>query len=95
MGSYLAGLKLWMLRQSYLHEALFNARNASVLQYYADRGQEIPGCIFSPIGEPPPTPERIAQMRRMAAYCSRQHEKYERAARYPWLSVPRDPPPPE
>ena len=32
--------------------------------------------------------------RRKAAYYDRMAEKYERAARYPWLSVPPDPPEP-
>jgi hypothetical protein len=33
--------------------------------------------------------------REWAEYCERLASKYERAARYPWLPVPSDPPPPE
>jgi hypothetical protein len=40
----------------------------------------------------PPSPERA---RRLVAYWKPVIAKYERAARYPWLSVEPDPPRPE
>jgi len=36
-----------------------------------------------------------AALGRRAAYHAAMRQKYERAARYPWLSIAPDPPPPE
>ncbi len=43
--------------------------------------------VFSGIGEIKPNARR-------AAYHARMRQKYERAARYPWLPIEPDPPPP-
>jgi hypothetical protein len=40
-------------------------------------------------------PQRVARGEQMAAYHRELRIKYERAARYPWLSVEPDPPEPE
>jgi hypothetical protein len=40
-------------------------------------------------------PQRVARGEQMAAYHRKLRAKYERAARYPWLSVEPDPPIPE
>jgi hypothetical protein len=40
-------------------------------------------------------PEVDRHLRQRTAYYYRQRLKYERAARYPWLPVPPDPPKPE
>src|SRR5262245_11372892 len=40
-------------------------------------------------------PQRVARGEQMAAYHRELKIKYERAARYPWLSVEPDPPEPE
>jgi hypothetical protein len=37
----------------------------------------------------------IVRYRKLAEHYQRLGEKYDRAARYPWLPVPPDPPPPE
>jgi hypothetical protein len=39
-------------------------------------------------------PQRVARGEQMAAYHHELRIKYERAARYPWLPVEPDPPPP-
>jgi hypothetical protein len=39
-------------------------------------------------------PQRVARGEQMAAYHGELRIKYERASRYPWLSVEPDPPPP-
>lgn len=55
------------------------------LDYYA---------VWQPRG-PEPSPARLARMKAMAAYYGMMRKKYERAARYPWLPIEPDPPPPE
>ena len=43
---------------------------------------------------PEPSPARLAGMKADASYYAGLRAKYEHAARYPWLSVDPDPPPP-
>src|SRR5829696_982457 len=42
--------------------------------------------------DPSVGPRKLAAARRLEAYYGRLRAKYERAARYPWLPVPPDPP---
>jgi hypothetical protein len=62
-------------------------------------GREVSfGCCFSCEVDPvntPPSPARIAEMRRSAERFEFLARKFDRAARYPWLTVAPDPPKPE
>jgi hypothetical protein len=46
-------------------------------------------------GEGYPSSDYLEVRRRLAKYHAQMKTKYVQAARYPWLSVPPDPPPPE
>jgi hypothetical protein len=67
-----------------------------------DPKKQPPPGSFHPPGWSPPSSEdpppirawRMSQARRLA-YHEAMYHKYERAARYPWLPVPTDPPEPE
>ena len=59
-------------------------------------GREAEGREFrSSVDGPLASPARIAEMQRLAEYEAILARKYLHAARYPWLPVPPDPPPPE
>ncbi len=86
--------RLWRTRQLYLEKAADHAgfralvlRSPLTIAYWESRwSDQHEGKPAGP-GGPPFVPAR-------AAYHEAMRLKYERAARYPWLSVPSDPPAP-
>jgi len=83
----LAGVRLWRLRESYLERAAMHRR----LEASTRRIAKYSGAM-SRIGAEPPGAD--AALNKRAEYRAELGRKYERAARYPWLPVPPDPPPP-
>src|SRR4051812_39209108 len=63
------------------------ARNyAELVASYSTPVARRGGCVWPP--------RTLAEVRLSAAYHARLKTKYERAARFPWLPVAPDPPPP-
>jgi hypothetical protein len=72
-------------RISHREQAASHSDAEELSRAYADDARGQPGPI---------APQRVAWGEVLAAYHAAMSRKYERAARYPWLPVAPDPPPP-
>ena len=86
--------RLWNLRQQYLGFAEKYGYWATRLNTAVDIRQEITYYSLSMPRGPEPSPARIARMRAEASYYAGLRDKYQRAARRPWLPIAPDPAPP-
>jgi hypothetical protein len=87
--------RLWSLRQRYLGFAEKYAYWETRIRGAIAIRQEITYYSIRLPRGPEPSPARLARMEAEVAEYSRLREKYERAARYPWLPVAPDPSQPE
>jgi hypothetical protein len=83
-GAVVAGEKFRRARDSHLHRAAVHSYSAMLWSSFAESYRA------NRRDDSPP-----AQMDAIASWNTAMSRKYERAARYPWLPVPPDPPEPE
>lgn len=86
--------RLWVLRHHYLGLAENYGYWATRIRGAAGIRQEITYYSIRLPRGPEPSPGRLARMEAEASYYAGLREKYERAARLPWVAVAPDPPPP-
>jgi hypothetical protein len=86
--------RLWILRHHYLGLAEKYDYWATRINGSAGIRQEITYYSTSQPRGPEPSRDRLARMEAEASYYAALRDKYERAARRPWLAVAPDPPPP-
>lgn len=70
----------WMASQASASEAAYTQA--------ISEGRDVGGCLPDPPGQPPPSPSRVAQMRRWAAHYGRVKRMYRYAATHPWIAPP-------
>jgi hypothetical protein len=87
--------RFWNLRQEYLGIAEKYGYWETRIKAAIRIRQEITYYSIQLPRGPEPSPGRLAQMEAKVAEYSRLREKYERAARSPWLPVASDPPEPK
>jgi hypothetical protein len=86
--------RLWILRRQYLTTAeRYGYWETRINGVVALRQEITYYALWQPRG-PEPSPARLASMKARASYYGEMRAKYERAARYPWLPIATDPPPP-
>jgi hypothetical protein len=87
MGGGVWSYRMWHLSRYYAYHAQFNRECVGVRRHIVDK-EEIAGPRI-----PEPTMEALLALE--AAHHASLARKYERAARYPWLSLEPDPPEPK
>jgi hypothetical protein len=91
------GARLRRLSKVYALQARINNGVATIYQKAADQGRLETYCVRCDGEEiqDSPSPARRVKWRTISAHYIRLRQKYERAARCPWLSISPDPPEPE
>jgi hypothetical protein len=87
LGGGREGLELWRRSTIYRDMANFYSSSAAELLEAADERREVRGCLAPMPNEPPPSPDRIARMRRSSVYFADKAKEYRKAAARPWLTL--------
>lgn len=87
LGGGREGLKLWVRSTVYRNRADSYSITATKLLEAANQRREVWGCFAPRPNEPPPSPDRIAEMRMTSAYYASKAKEYRRAATRPWLAL--------
>jgi len=97
LGGAIEARRMWTQSAEYSRRAMLFGWVALSYEAAREQGRDVEFVRVRPHYSEAvvPTPARSAVLRRQEEHVLRLQQKYERAARYPWLPVLPDPPEPE